>query len=320
MKINLSNFNKFDGFSSQKRAVSSSASSKYNEQAHYKKSAPNVMQGTHLINEDKSNNVNIRPAESVSFSGSASSNAAKTVQKMGFTDGIAEKLAKSKTFHKMARKSDENEAVIKALIALGLAGVLKPICVLAMPGAEKEDKQFTATKNCLSAVIGYLLSCAIFNPISRGVNEFLNNPEQYIKDKNNWLLETFQKEAKEAKKDTKFQRVVLTPQLIKEGKENAAKAGVPFYYTDMKTGMKTVYKNAPGLIVAPLKAALTIALMPIILKLVFGDSKGKKKAKKQENPTPQMDILNNSALTKVNINSNKMDKIFDNFTKGGARQ
>ena len=88
----------------------------------------------------------------------------------------------------------------------------------------------------------------------------------------------------------------------------------------MKGGMKTVYKNGLGIIVAPLKAALTIALMPFILKLIFGDSKGKKKAEKQEQPTPQMDILNNSALTKINMNPNNMDKVFDSFIKGGMQK
>ena len=70
------------------------------------------------------------------------------------------------------------------------------MCVLAMPGAEEEDKQFTATKNALSAFIGYLLSYAVLDPISSGVNKFLDNPGKYIKDKNNWLLKTFEEDAK----------------------------------------------------------------------------------------------------------------------------
>lgn len=316
MKVTLSNLNKFDGFSSRKRAESSGVSRKQNEQAHYKKSAPNVMQSTHLINEDKSTNINIRPAESVSFSGSVSSNAAKAASNIVQSNeklGLADKLARSKTFHKMAYFSDDNEAKVKALLAMGLAGILKPICVLAMPGAEEEDKQFTATKNALSAFIGYLLSCAVLDPISSGVNKFLDNPEKYIKDEKNWLLKTFEEDAKKP-----FS--ILTPEQIKAGKAQAVKDGVPYYFTDMKAGMKTVYKNGLGIVVAPLKAALTIALMPLILKLIFGDSKGKKKAEKQEQPTPQMDILNNSALTKVNMNSNNMDKVFDNFTKGGMQK
>ncbi len=309
MKVKLSLNNKFDGFSSNMRASGSGTQCRNNELTHYKKSV-------HLINEDK-NKVSItRPAESVSFGGSASSNAAKAASNLVNSKeklDITDRLAQSKTFHKLAYFSDDNEAKVKALLALGLAGFLKPMCVLAMPGAEEEDKQFTATKNALSAFIGYLLSCAVLDPISSGVNKFLDNPGKYIKDKNNWLLKTFEEDAKKP-----FN--ILTPEQIKAGKAKAAKEGVPYYFTDMKGGMKTVYKNGLGIIVAPLKAALTIALMPFILKLIFGDSKGKKKAEKQDQPTPQMDILNNSALTKINMNPNNMDKVFDSFIKGGMQK
>ncbi len=309
MKVRLSNFNKFEGFSSLKNAASSGASHRFNEQAHYKKGVNRIVQGKHLIIEDKSENTNIkRPVESVSFGGSASSGAAAAKHK---TD-IAEKLAKSKTFHKMAYFSDDNEAKVKALLALGLAGILKPICVLAMPGAEEEDKQFTATKNALSAFIGYLLTCAVLDPISSGVNKFMDNPKEYLAE-DNWLVKTFEKEAKQP-----FN--ILTKQQIKDGKQNAIKNGLPYYVTDMKSGFKTVYKNGLGVIVAPLKAALTIALMPYVLKFIFGDSKGKKKAEEQEQMSPQMEILNNSALTATSMNSNNFDKIFDKVTKGGIQQ
>ena len=226
MKVRLSLNNKFDGFSSNMRASSSGAQCRNGKSVHYKKSAPHLMESKHLINENKSKDTSItRPAESVSFGGSAVSTEDKKNKEDKFNkalliggavvtslaagalflahgakknklnpdkalkdSSLAEKLAKSKTFHKLAYASDDNEAIVKAALALGLAGLLKPICVLAMPGAEKEDKQFTATKNALSAFIGYILSCAILGPISSGVNKFLDNPENYIKDKDNWLI------------------------------------------------------------------------------------------------------------------------------------
>ena len=64
MKVNISNFNKFDGFSSQKKALGSGASCRNNESVHYKK-------GVHKFKED--NRIDLkRPSESVSFSGSVS--------------------------------------------------------------------------------------------------------------------------------------------------------------------------------------------------------------------------------------------------------
>ena len=307
MKVNISNFNKFDGFSSQKKALGSGASCRNNESVHYKK-------GVHKFKEDNSIDLK-RPAESVSFSGSVSSNAAKTISSLAASKDkldLTDKLARSKTFHKMAYYSEDNEAKVKALLALGLAGFLKPMCVLAMPGAEEEDKQFTATKNALSAFIGYLLSCAILNPISSGVNEFLNNTKDYLPE-DNWLVQTFKEESKKG--------FSITPSKeMKRLKAEAIKNKEKFYVTDMKPAFKTVYKNGLGVLVAPAKAALTIALMPFVLKFVFGDSKGKKKIKEQEQRPLPAEILNNSTLTAVNFNSNNMDKIFDNFTKGGLQK
>lgn len=327
MKVNLSNFNKFDGFSSQKRALGSGTSCKNDEQAHYKK-------GAHKFKEDNSIDLK-RPAESVSFSGSVSSDKDKekdsSTTKIALavgagiaaaaagiytlsknSDKITEKLAKSKTFHKMAYYSEDNEAKVKALLALGLAGILKPICVLAMPGAEEEDKQFTATKNALSAFIGYLLSCAIFNPISSGVNEFLSNTKEYLPE-NNWLVKTFEEESKKG--------FSITPSKeMKRLKAEAIKNKEKFYVTDMKPAFKTVYKNGLGVLVAPAKAALTIALMPFVLKVVFGNSKGRKKLQEQEQKPIPVEILHSSTLSAINTNTNNIDKIFDSFTKGGFQK
>jgi len=352
MKVKLSSNNKFDGFTSKKWATGSGASCNNNEQVHYKKSAPFSMESKYKHIKEDSKNTNItRPAESVSFGGSAVSDKENSKKEKDDTfnklllaggvvvtaaaagalflahgarknklnpdkalkdSGLAERLAKSKTFHKMAYFSDDNEAKVKAALALGLAGILKPMCVLAMPGAEKEDKQFTATKNSLSAFIGYLLSCAILDPISSGVNKFLDNPKKYLPE-DNWLIKTFDEESKEPFK-------ILTSADIKAGRKQAAKNGKPFYVTDMKSGFKTVYKNGLGIIVAPLKAAITIALMPYVLKFIFGDSKGKKKTEKQEQLNTQTEILTNSTLNAINMSQNNIDKIFDTFTKGGLNK
>ena len=60
--------------------------------------------------------------------------------------------------------------------------------------------------------------------------------------------------------------------------------------------------------------------MPFIFKINIWRFKRQEKAEKQEQPTPQMDILNNSALTKINMNPNNMDKVFDSFIKGGMQK
>ncbi len=318
MKVKLSSFNNFESSAPRVLTSRKKGASPYSYPESNQAKSKN---GVHLqLNNNEENYKGInRPTESVSFSGSAVSEednetakkkkniiiaaagtaitigtgalliASKMKKNTGGGD-IFTKLASSKRFNHLVNFAEENEAQIKAVLALGMAGMLKPICVLAMPGAEKEDKQFTATKNAISAFMGFLLSCAILNPISAGVNEFLKHPEEYL-GKDNDLVNRFAEDKKEVFKTQTFkERWFSTYKMNESG------------------AFKTTYKNALGLFVAPAKAALTIALMPLVLKFLFGD-----RAKK-ENKTPQpmyMDILNNPNM----IANSKIDKVFDNFIK-----
>ena len=50
-------------------------------------------------------------------------------------------------FNKTVEFVYDNEVAYNAIYALLVAGVLKPMCVLNMPGSEDKDKQMVATKN-----------------------------------------------------------------------------------------------------------------------------------------------------------------------------
>lgn len=296
MKVKLSILNNFDSLSSDK-FLSYGAKQKLDVhpkdkiEGHYKDTSI----ATNKIKIEKDCiNIN-RPTESVSFSGSAASRASRN----GLT--FFEKLARSEKFNKILDFTERNESKVSAVISLGMAGILKPICVLAMPGAEKEDKQFTATKNALSALIGYILSCAVLDPISYGVNEFLDYPEKYLK-KGSKVLEQLTKDKEEGFK-------VLTKDLIKQ----------QGYATNTLNSMRSFYKKGLGLLVAPAKAAITIALMPYVMKFIFGDRK-KKKAEEQEQQAPlYMEPLLNPMANNMISASISQNKVFDAFTKGGNK-
>lgn len=321
MKVRLSSFNNFESSTSRAVAYRGKGASPY---SHPESIQTKDKNGAHLqqrkINEDNSKDIN-RPTESVSFSGSAVSegDAEKTGKKksniiaaaafgavaIGATalliaskikkgDGdIFTRIASNKKFNAVLDFAEQNETQIKAALALGLAGILKPICVLAMPGAEKEDKQFTATKNCISAFLGYILSCAILNPISSGVNRFMDNPAEFLGEKNE-LVQRFAEDKKEVFKLQKFKDRWCSK-----------------YKMNESGAFKTTYKNALGIFVAPAKAALTIALMPLVLKFLFGDTK-KKKDKTNEVPL-YMEPLYNPILNNVAKN----DSPFNMFAKKG---
>lgn len=283
------------------------------------KREPDSIHGHVYKKENKDINIQ-RPTESISFSGSAVSGGDKkeTSEKSllkkalpfvfgavaltagalliagGKKEAIAKqagkansnwaaKLASSEKFNAILDFAERNESKVAAVMSLGLAGILKPIVVLAMPGAKREDKEVTATKNALSAGIGYGLSCAILDPISSGVNKFIKNPEKYL-PKNNKLV-------KELAKNKAEDFVILTKEEMKK---------LP-YKSNTLNAFKSTYKKGLGLIVAPLKAALTIAIMPYVLKVLFGD-----KAKKHdENKIPlYLEPLNNPAYAQRNIFQN----------------
>ncbi len=340
MKIHSALQHNFDGLSSQK-AFGTHILGKSGEHGHFKgKSA--------LIKENNSKDIN-RPTESVNFSGSAVLNGTneardkETEKKSDFKKkvaiiagtsaaliagttalvlnlkkagggNLAKGIALNQKFYNAAEFSEKNEAYVKNAIALGLAGILKPICVLAMPGADEKDKQFTATKNALSAFIGFGLSCAILGPVNRGVDKFMKNPQNYLPEGHK-LVHEFQEAmnkpyAIDISKKPKYSLLDRLKDKL-QGKE-------PPKFIDYYESFKITYKNALGLITAPLKAYLTIKAMPFILKVVFGEDR-KKKKENQEQPM-FMQVLNQPNMIAKGTNDENLKKTFAMFSVGGGAQ
>ncbi len=198
---------------------------------------------------------------------------------------LAQKVGSANWFKGVLNSVQKNETFYEAMTALVVAGMLKPACVLAMPGAEKEDKEMSATKNAVSAFVGFGISNLILGPFSTAVNkitESLNgkNPTKYIKDMD----------------------------YVKALKSEELQTGLKSTLGD---AFKTTYKKFPDIGVAPLKAGITIALTPYILKFLF--HKDKKKENKQiESPLKQMTVMNS-----IRMDSNKKeDKIKNPSFKG----
>ena len=344
MKVGLSLNNNFDehiSYMSSHKKLKSIASHPESNGARSKTGQGALPGNIDIEHKNNCKDINInRPTESVSFSGSAVSEGNKAAgekdnkvndkadKKMSLgkkvaigtavigaiaggialavhkfkknnpNDDFFKALASNETFNKLLDFTEKNESKMSAILSLGLAGVLKPICVLAMPGAEKEDKQMTATKNCLSACVGHMLTCAILDPISAGVNRFLDNPGAYLKDDKKGLIEQFTKDKAEAFK-------VHTTQELRS----------LTYKTNTYNAFKTTYKKSLGLIVAPLKPAITIALVPHVMKFLFGD----KKKQKAEEAMKQAPIYMEPLINPVALNSVGQNSAFDMFTKGGQK-
>ena len=188
----------------------------------------------------------------------------------------AEKLSSSNMFKKFLIMAADSQAVFNAFFAIGLTCILRPASIMALPTDKKnkDDKKYAAAHSIASGVIGYLISLAIFKPISDAVLKVKENPAKYI-----------------TKLGTKF------------NKNNKPIMDAASTYLNM----------LPEAIFAPPRAVVTIALIPIILKHVFGWEKKKKEEPKKEIPLTE----NHSALNFKSLNSNDK-KVFQSFS-GGLR-
>ncbi len=195
----------------------------------------------------------------------------------------ADKMGGANFFKGLLKSVDKSETFFEAVTALVIAGMLKPICVLAMPGAEMEDKEMSATKNAVSAFIGFGLSNLILGPFSSAVNKIVKSvdskdPTKYIKDIN-------------------YVDAIKNEELITLANGTKLKS-------TLGDAFKTTYKKLPDLAVSPMKAALTIALTPYILKFLFKKDKAGKNSKKKnpvENPMNKMTVMNTIRMNSNNV-------------------
>ena len=198
-------------------------------------------------------------------------------------------------FNKFLTYSYEHNVSTSALVALVLAGVLRPATIMALPGdKDKEDKIYASGHAMASAILGFVASTIITSPLDTSIKKVFGDPAKYG-----------------SKKLTKFARIKDALQKRSELRNSAGellnKTSKQLYKKMIKhqDTMQTLAKNIPDWIIAVPRSILTIALIPPILKYVFGVEKKKKSdPPKQENvntvenkmETPQMDFINKSAF------------------------
>ena len=109
------------------------------------------------VYNEKSNN----RGYNVSFSGSQGSvDAAKTL--MG-------RIMKTRAFNWLTEYAGLHQVATTALVALFLAGGLRPLFTIALPGKDDmEDKIYAAGQAMSSGIIGFLFSSLITTPIDQG--------------------------------------------------------------------------------------------------------------------------------------------------------
>lgn len=157
-------------------------------------------------------------------------------------------------------------SVAQAFMALFVAGMLRPATNIAMAGKDdKEDSIYAASHAIASAVIGYVASATILAPFNDAFKEIAGNVKHYLKGKEK-LLNVYK----------------IGPRAIETSARWNKLAEI------CKFSFDSVFLGIP-------KAMLTIALIPPILKYVFGIEK-KPKGTPQQNDTYSKNFIDKSAF------------------------
>lgn len=152
----------------------------------------------------------------------------------------AKELCEKNWFKKLLVKAADNQVVFSAGFALLLTGLFRPVTICALPGKKnKDDKKYAAANSIASGVIGFVMAFIFANPVAEAVKKIKDNPKTFM-PKNFKALTAKTKDAE------------------------ALKSTVVHYLNQL-----------PDILISSPKAIITIAILPPILKHIFGLEKKK---------------------------------------------
>lgn len=170
---------------------------------------------------------------------------------------------------------EKHTVIAQNLVALILAGVFRPLAIMSLPGKKnKEDKIYASGHSIASGLIGFGFSSIVMYPIGVAAEKVLKSTEgktqKYLTDKSKQIYGV--KDLAHLKDSKAFNNI------------------------------SRIFKMAPDvLFFGVAKAMLTVALIPPILKYVFGIEKGKKKdapQQPQETTTPAAPAMQKPEMNK----------------------
>lgn len=188
-------------------------------------------------------------------------------------------LFKKKWFDSFLRYANAHNIGCSALMALILAGGLRPVTIMALPGKkDKEDKIYASGHSIASGIIGFGFSTLLTTPLDIAVKKLFED----AKEKLPIPKEGIPKGAKRSDY-TKFNMGILNKKYLRlaELKKMAAEATTEAEKKAIKqqiNALELSMKNIAEWVIAVPRAMLTIALIPLVLKYVFGLEKKKKPA------------------------------------------
>ena len=245
---------------------------------------------------------------------------------ISFKGNIVDKVLKSDTAHKVIYRAYRNPLLSEAIFALLITCGLRPATIMATAGKDEENRKkckMQVAKSFATGLVGLCTTFVISNPISHAINKFAGSGgknvqlpdnlaeqvETLIKPANQFLkdnadkLEGFAvKNLKGETLETTIENIVMTKG-AKEGLEEFSKE-VFDKVADAITAQKSINKYRTTMtsllkkvicpVFSPAKAAVTIALVPVMLGLIFNnknkDKADSKEQKTADNSTPNPNI------------------------------
>ena len=189
-----------------------------------------------------------------------------------------------KALNKLNELCTGNAVVAISLIALFYAAGLRPLAIMSLPGKkDRDDKMYASGHAIASGVIGYVFSSIVMHPFAKG-SELIKKEADAITKRIAEAKEKGQKlTPQELVKDLKYlnEKFVKIFCKIKDGK--VTKLQKKLFEKTIK-----ILEFAPDtFFFGMIKAMLTIALIPPILKYVFGVEKKSKQTQNNSNTLTQ---------------------------------
>ncbi len=199
---------------------------------------------------------------------------------------VGDRIFASKSYNWLTGFAEDHNIAASAFIALILAGILRPATIMALPGKkDKEDKIYASGHSMASGLIGFVASTIVTSPWDQGVKNIMDDYKTHY-DK---VIENI-KAGVDANKDVpplkhkfklldkKYGRIVELEKMVADKAAKIEKKAIRAQIEAMQLSMK----NITEWVIAIPRSILTIALIPPILKYVFGLEKKKSEPKPQQ--------------------------------------
>jgi len=177
--------------------------------------------------------------------------------------GAAANISKKmQALNKLWQSSGASTVVTQNLVALVLAAILRPIAIVSLPGKKnKDDKIYASGHSISSGLIGFGFASVIMYPFDQASKRIKARPDKYLSEKSKKIYNV--DNLKDIAQSKSFKNVIK------------------------------IFDMSPDVLCfGVIKAMLTVALIPPILKYVFGVEKNNG----QKPETPKTDANQNTVL------------------------